>query len=56
MSVTEQLHKVIDELKEEINKDNKKCTLVFRIKNGKFYKFEKSFSMLEEDIGIEITD
>jgi len=55
MTITEQLHKVINELEEEINKD-KFATLIFRIKNGEIDKFEKNYSIKIKEVGIEITD
>ena len=54
MTITEQLHKVIDELEAEINRD-RFTTLVFRFKDGKFKKFEKSYSKNDEELGIKIT-
>lgn len=54
-AISEQLHEIIEKLKDEINK-NKYCILVFRIRNGKFYKFEKSYSKKDKEIGIEIKD
>lgn len=54
-TISEQLHEIIEKLKDEINKD-KFCTLVFRIKNGKFDKFEKNISIKNNEIKIEITD
>jgi hypothetical protein len=54
-TITQQLKQVIDRLEEEINKD-KFCTLVFRIKDGKFDSFEKNFTIRLGDLGIEIID
>jgi len=55
-TISEQLYEVINKFEEEINRNDKRCTLIFRFKDGKFKKFEKSFSMNDEDVGIEITD
>jgi len=54
-SITEQLHEVIDRLEEDINRD-RFATLIFRIKDWKFKKYEKSYSKDNDEIGIEITD
>jgi len=54
-SISDQLHKVIDELEEEINRD-RKATLIFKIENWKFDKFIKSYTKDKNEIGIEITN
>ena len=52
-SITEQLHKVIDEFEEDINRDSK-ATLIFKIKDWKFDKFIKSYSNQQTFIWIKI--
>lgn len=54
-TISEQLYEIIEKLKDEINK-NKYCILIFRFRDGKFYKFEKSYSKKDKEIGVEITD
>lgn len=54
-SISEQLHKVIDEFEEDINRDSK-VTLIFKIKDWKFDKFIKSYSKDANEIGIKITN
>lgn len=52
-AISEQLHEIIEKLKDEINK-NKYCILIFRFRDGKFYKFEKSYSKKDKEIGIKL--
>ena len=55
MTITEQLHKVIDELEVDINRD-KFATLIFKIKDNKFIRFEKQFSVNLDELKVEITE
>lgn len=54
-SISEQLHKVIDELEDDINRDSK-VTLIFKVKDRKFDKFIKSYTKDANEIGIKITN
>ena len=55
ITITEQLHKVIDELEADINRD-KFATLIFKIKDNKFIRFEKQFSVNLDELKVEITE
>lgn len=54
MTITEQLHKVIDEIEKQLDDINRDdfTTLIFRFKNGKFKKFEKTYSKDNGELGI----
>jgi len=49
MTITEQLHKVIDKLEKEIN-EHEFATLTFKIKEGEFVRFEKQFSVNRDEM------
>jgi len=53
-SISEQLHKVIDELEAEINRD-RFANLIFKIKDNRFIRFEKQFSINADEIKEKIT-
>jgi hypothetical protein len=48
-TITEQLHKIIDKLEDEIN-EHRFCTLIFKIKEGEFVRFEKEFSVNRDEM------
>jgi len=55
-TISEQLHKAIDKLEEDINRD-RFATIVFRIKDWKLDDYEKNYKKKAKEIGIEeITD
>lgn len=54
MTITEQIHKVVDKFESEINRDGK-TTIIFKFENFKFDKFIKSYSKNANEIKLEIT-
>lgn len=54
-SISEQLHKVIDEFEEDINRD-RFATIVFRIRDWKLEDYEKNYKKKIKEIDIKITE
>lgn len=54
-SISEQLHKVIDELEEEINRDDKFPIFIFKFKERRFKRFEKSLSINADEMKVDVT-
>jgi len=52
MTITEQLSKVIKALEEEIN-EHAFATLIFKIKEGEFVRFEKQFSVNRDEMNLK---
>jgi len=48
-TITEQLHKAIDELEADINQ-HEFATLIFKIQDNKFIRFEKQYSINANEI------
>jgi len=54
-TITEQLHKIIDEFEEDINRD-RFATIVFRIKDWKVDEYEKNHKNKIKEININTTN
>ena len=53
-SISEQLHKVIDELEVEINR-GKFPTFVFKFQEKKFRRFEKKLIINADELKVDVT-
>jgi len=54
-SISEQLHKVIDEFEEIINRDDRFPIFIFKFKEKKFRRFEKSLSINADEMKVDVT-